>query len=206
MFDLLTKKTSLTEYLLLPYDGSRTELVNGEIIEMSEASPLHADIIDFLLMLLKAHVGKQGLSYSVRAGNIGIEIPQTDIENNVRDPDLMVCDRAQWRAMRQLTKAVFGAGNPPRLAVEVASSSNKRTDTKNKRKEYALARVTEYWIINPIDGYVLVMTLAGNEYQDVGRYEGDELISSKLFPALKIKAAALLDPDEDALDQERADG
>jgi len=201
MLNLLTKKTSLTEYLLLPYDGSRTELVNGEIIEMSEASPLHADIVDFLLILLKVHIGEQGLSYSVRAGNIGIEIPQIDIENNVRDPDLMVCDRAQWRGMRRLTKAVFGSGNPPRLAVEVASPSNKRTDTEDKRKEYALALVPEYWIINPVDGYVLVLELAGNDYQEIGRYEGNELISSKLFPSLKVTAAALLDPDEDELEQ-----
>ena len=36
----LTKTISFAEYLLLPYDGKRTEFVDGEIVEMAEASPL----------------------------------------------------------------------------------------------------------------------------------------------------------------------
>lgn len=196
MQKLLTKQTRLTEYLLLPYDGKRTELVDGEILDMAEASPLHADIIDFLLVLLKAHIAEQGLKYIARAGNIGIEIPRADTENNVRDPDLIVCDRAQWREMRQLTKAIFGAGNPPALAVEVASPGNTERDTVEKRQEYAMAQVPEYWIVNPVNGYVLVLALSGNEYQELGECRGNELISSDIFPSLKVSAAMLLEPDE----------
>ncbi len=44
MPDLLTKTTSLTEYLLLPYDGKRTESVNDQISTAAEARSLHADI------------------------------------------------------------------------------------------------------------------------------------------------------------------
>ena len=53
----------------------------------------------------------------------------------------------------------------------------------------------EYWIINPVDGYVLVAVLKDSEYQDVGEYRGSELISSPLFPSLKVAASTLLDPD-----------
>lgn len=198
MPELLTKATRLTEYLLLPYDGKRTEFVNGQIVTMAEASPLHADIIDFLVVLLKAHIAERKLDKIVRGGVIGIEIPRTDRDNNVRDPDVIVCDRDQWRAMRHLTKAIFCEGNPPALAIEVASPGNTARDTKDKRLEYALAQVPEYWIVNPVDGYVLTLAFdtENGTYREIGEYRGAELISSEMFPTLKVTASALLDPSE----------
>ncbi|MEM6351348.1 MAG: Uma2 family endonuclease [Cyanobacteria bacterium P01_D01_bin.14] len=184
---------TFSEYLLLPYDGRRTELVNGKIIEMSEASPLHVDIIDFLMELLKAHILAEGLDLVVRAGT-GIEIPRESGFNNARDPDLVVCQRQQWRAMRHLTKAVFLSGNAPSLAIEVVSPGNSTVDTVDKRQEYALAGVPEYWIVNPVDGYILVLLLDGDDYRELGEFRGDELIASKLLPRFSVSAEAALNP------------
>ncbi|MEL7053851.1 MAG: Uma2 family endonuclease, partial [Cyanobacteria bacterium J06588_5] len=158
MPELLTKTISFAEYLLLPYDRKKTEFVDGNIVDMAEASPLHVAIITFLQQLLIAHIKTQGLKLACYAGT-GIAIPRTDRENNVRDPDLVVCDQEQWRAMRHLTKAIFLEGNPPALAIEVASPGDTTRDTVDKRLEYAWAKVPEYWIINPVDGYVLVLIL-----------------------------------------------
>lgn len=196
MPELLTKSLSFAEYLLLPYDGKKTELVNGTIVEMSEASPLHVTIIAFLQLLLIEHIKTQGLSLACYAGT-GVEIPRSNRANNARDPDMVVCDREQWRAMRHLTKAIFLEGNPPSLAVEVASPGDTTRDTVDKRLEYALAKVPEYWIINPVNGYVLVLLFNGEteEYDELGEYRGSELITSALFPALEVSAEALLSPE-----------
>ena len=196
MATLLTnprRSLSLAEYLLLPYDGRKTEFVNGQIEKMAEASPLHVEIIALLTELIKAHIKAQGLSLVCYAG-VGIEIPRTDAPHNVRDPDLVVCDRAQWKAMRHLTKAIFLEGLPPALAIEVASPGDTGRDTVDKRLEYALARVPEYWIINPVDDYVLVLTLDGDAYTEIGEFRGDEAIISKLFPSFNVTADHLLDP------------
>ena len=197
MQELLTR-IRLTEYLLSPYDGKRTEFVNGTVLDMAEASPLHVFISAFIQQLLNAHIKAQGKSLFC-FGPAGIEIPRTDEENNVRSPDKVVCDRAQWREMKHLTKAVFAVGNPSALAIEVVSPGNIKRDTVEKRQEYALAEVPEYWIINPVDGYVLVLLLADGEYQGADKYRGTELISSRLFPKLEVSAATLLDPSEDDL-------
>jgi Uma2 family endonuclease len=196
MPDLLTKTISLAEYLLLPFDRKRTEFVDGNIVDMAEASPLHVAIITFLQQLLIEHIKTHGLKLACYAGT-GIEIPRLDRDSNVRDPDLVVCDQDQWRAMRHLTKAIFLKDNPPALAIEVASPGDTERDTVEKRLEYALAKVPEYWIVNPVDGYVLVLILdvdAGN-YSELGEYRGNELISSVLFPEFKVTAKSLLDPD-----------
>jgi Uma2 family endonuclease len=193
--DLLTKTTSLTQYLLLPYDSKRTEFVNGQIVNMAEASPLHVEIIKILQKLLDIHIEEIRAELATYSG-VGIEIPRTDRDNNVRDPDVVVCDRQQWKAMRHLTKAIFCEGNPPALAIEVASPGDTNRDTVDKRLEYGLAKVPEYWIINPVDGYVLLLTLdeATDSYSEIGEYRGDEFISSALFPNLKVTAATLLNP------------
>jgi Uma2 family endonuclease len=196
MPELLTKTISLAEYLLLPYDREKTEFVNGNIVDMAEASPLHVAIITFLQQLLIEHIKIHGLKLACYAGT-GIEIPRLDRDSNVRDPDLVVCDRDQWRAMRHLTKAIFLKDNPPAIAIEVASPGDTERDTVEKRLEYALAKVPEYWIVNPVDGYVLVLVLepeAGN-YSELGEYRGNELITSALFPEFKVTAESLLDPD-----------
>ncbi|EKU99418.1 hypothetical protein Lepto7375DRAFT_1459 [Leptolyngbya sp. PCC 7375] len=189
----LTKPIQFAEYLLLPYDGQRTELVDGKIITMTEASPLHIDIIDFLIDLIKAHIAKQSLDFVVRTG-VGVEIPRSVGPNNARDPDIVVCQRQQWKAMRDFTKAIFLADNPPALAVEVVSPGNQTVDTVDKRQEYALAGVPEYWIVNPIDGYVLVLTLNDDDYEEVGEYRGKEPIESRLLSKLMVTAEEILDP------------
>mgnify|MGYP001803640583 CR=1 FL=1 len=196
MPELLTKTISFAEYLLLPYDGKKTEFVNGQIVNMAEASPLHVLIIKLLQTLLDRHVEEIEAELETYAG-VGIEIPRTDRKNNVRDPDLVVCAHQQMRAMMHLTKAIFLEGNPPALAIEVASPGDTTRDTVDKRMEYAWAKVPEYWIINPVDGYVLVLTLDAdtNTYREVGEYRDAELISSTLFPQLKVSAEALLAPD-----------
>lgn len=110
---------------------------------------------------------------------------------------MVVCDRAQWKAMRHLTKAIFCAGNPPALAVEVASPGNTTRDTVDKRLEYALAKVPEYWVINPVDGYVLVLALnkETQTYKEIGEFRDTENVVSALYPKLEVTAAALLDPE-----------
>jgi Uma2 family endonuclease len=193
--ELLTKPTSLTEYLLFPYDGKKTEFVNGQVVNVAEASPLHVLIIKILQKLLDSRLEQIGAALEAYTG-VGIELPRVDRENNVRDPDLVVCGQKQWLAMLHLTKAIFVSGNPPALAVEVASPGNTKRDTVDKRLEYALANVPEYWIINPVDGYVLVLAFDPHTdaYSEIGEYRGTGLIKSLLFPTLEIAAVTLLDP------------
>jgi Uma2 family endonuclease len=192
--ELLTNTVSFAEYLLLPNDGRKTELVNGQIVEVTEPSTLHILIIRALTRLLDRHINKHDYPLECISGP-GVEIPRSGRKSDVRDPDLIVCSREQLCALRPLTKAMFLEGNPPALVVEVSSPGNETSDTVDKRLEYALAGIPEYWIINRMRGYVLVLSLDVNaEYSEVGEFRGVDLIKSLLFPRLEIAAEALLDP------------
>ena len=195
MPELLTKTISFAEYLLLPYDGKKTELVNGRIVPMSEPSTLHILIIRALTRLLDQHINTQGYALECISGP-GIEIPLAGRRSDARDPDLIICSREQLQALRPLTKAMFLEGNPPALVVEVSSPGNESSDTVDKRLEYASAKVPKYWIINPIRNYVLLLVLDTDTgtYREVGEYRGADLIYSALLPELRVTAQALLNP------------
>ena len=195
MPELLTKTISFAEYLLLPYDGKKTELVNGRIVPMSEPSTLHILIIRALTRLLDQHISAQGYALECISGP-GVEIPLAGRRSDAHDPDLIICSREQLQALRPLTKAMFLEGNPPALVVEVSSPGNESNDTVDKRLEYASAKVPEYWIINPIRNYVLLLALDTNTgaYREIGEYRGTDLIHSALLPELRVTAQALLNP------------
>lgn len=92
---------------------------------------------------------------------------------------------------------MFLEGHPPALVVEVSSPGNESNDTVDKRLEYALAQIPEYWIINRIRSYVLVLSLDDKTktYQEVGEFRGTDLVQSLLLPEMEVNAATLLDPD-----------
>lgn len=192
---LLTKTLSFAEYLLLPYDGKKTELVDGQIIEMTEPSSLHINIIRTVTRLLDRHILAEDYELECVSGP-GVEIPRSGRRSDARDPDIIVCQREQWRAMSALTKSIFLEGNQPDLVIEVSSPGNEASDTVDKRIEYALAKIPEYWIINPMRSYVLVLQLdaAVGTYKEVGEYRNSDRIESGLLPKLQVTANELLNP------------
>lgn len=182
------KKLTFEQYLLTPYDGRRTEFVDGEIIEVAPPTGRHLDIVEDLGDLLKAYLRQQELDWLVRSG-AEIKIPGRD---NSRNPDLLVCTKAQWQIVREQTKAEFLSGNPPLLTVEIVSPNNIKKDTQELVIEYAAAQVLEYWIVNPIDETVSVYALDGQVYTRKGKYVGNQKVESELLGDWQATAAEML--------------
>ena len=187
----LPKKLTFEQYLLLPYDGRKTEFVNGEIVEMTEPSPLHIDIIEIIGDALKAYFRQHDLDLVAKSGP-GIQIPQVGRPDNSRDPDLIVCTQQQWRDLANQTKALFLLNNPPPLAIEVVSPGTVKTDTHDKRADYADAKVAEYWVVNPVDGYVAVWVLDGRMYRLLGEFHGSQSVKSEQLPNWEMTAVEML--------------
>lgn len=187
------KKLTFEQYLLTPYDGRRTEFVNGEIVEVTEPSPLHIDIIENLTDLLKAYLRLHASDLVVKSGP-GVQIPQVGRPDNSRDPDLLICTKTQWQAMAGFTKALFLKGTPPLLTIEVVSPGTIKKDTQDNVGEYADAKVSEYWVVNPLPGYesVSVWVLDGRAYTLKGEFKGVQPVQSELLTRWKFTAAEML--------------
>lgn len=89
-----------------------------------------------------------------------------------RIPDLMVIFGGDRELMlEQKGYEIVRQGNPPALALEVASESTGDVDYTAKRRDYELFGIGEYWRFDPTGGdYHGGVALAGDRLVD-GRYE-----------------------------------
>ena len=63
-----------------------------------------------------------------------------------------------------------------------------------KRAEYALAGIAEYWIVNPLDETVVVLTLADDtNYREHGLFRRGTTVSSLLVPELMVNIDQVFD-------------
>jgi Uma2 family endonuclease len=102
-----------------------------------------------------------------------------------REPDLVYVRPERWR-------------NDPRypegadLAIEVVSEGeeDRRRDLVIKRQEYATAGIAEYWIVDPLEQRVTVLTLDGQAYLVHGVFAPGERATSVLLTGFEVDVAA----------------
>jgi Uma2 family endonuclease len=185
--DGLTRPTWATA-LLFPNDGEWSEgdylaLPSNRLVELSEGTlevlpmptKLHQAIVFFLVTALKAFLRPRGGGEVVMA-----PYPVRLWPDKFREPDV-VCVLAE-HADRCGEKFAEGAD----LVMEVVSDSDPSRDRRTKRDEYARARIPEYWIVDPQEGTVTVLTLDGERYRERGVYRSGEQASSSLLDGFDV--------------------
>ncbi|HAN72853.1 MAG TPA: Uma2 family endonuclease [Planktothrix sp. UBA8407] len=190
--ELTTKPLNLAEYLNYN-DGTDTryELVNGELIPMSLGTGKHGAIIKFLERTFDAEIERMGLSWTAIQSVLGIQSPRGGRWDTVRIPDVVILPLEQWREL-QNKEAVITLNQPvPLLIVEVVSESTKRTDYRAKKAEYSVLEISEYWIVDPLENKVTILTLV-DEWYDSLEFTGGAQIQSKTFPNLELTAEQIL--------------
>ena len=82
---------------------------------------------------------------------------------------------------------------PPELVVEVVSPGKENTnrDYRYKRSEYAARGIAEYWIIDPKQAQVIVLTLIDGLYEEAV-YRDEEPLVSRSFPGIDLTAKQVL--------------
>lgn len=153
-----------------PEDGSREELVRGEVITMPPPGFRHGEVALQIGFVLKSFLkGKQLGRVVIETGVRTEHHPDT-----VRGPDV-----SYW-SFKRLPRAQTIASYPQvpaDLCVEVRSPSNKRRDLLLKVTEYLKAGVRMVWIVDPKDQTVTV-------YRRPGR--GSRLGSEDVLDAVEV--------------------
>ena len=140
----LRRGTTAEELFLLADDGSRTELVKGEIVHMTPAGARHGAVTVRIGRLLDEYVEAHGLGVCCGAetGFILRRAPDT-----VRAPDAAVVVRSHIPATG-LPDGFWPCA--PDLAVEVASPPGDRpADVRIKLGEYFSAGTRLVWLVEP---------------------------------------------------------
>jgi Uma2 family endonuclease len=127
----------------MPDNGGRTELVRGELREMSPGSPWSSEVGILIAAALIGHVRPRRLGsvFGDEAGFILARNPDT-----VRAPDVAFvrADRLPPPAQREFFLALA-----PDLVVEVLSPTDRAHDVHDKIHEYLEAGVRLVWLVDP---------------------------------------------------------
>ncbi|NEP82120.1 MAG: Uma2 family endonuclease [Okeania sp. SIO3B3] len=184
----LSNKILTTEEYLNYNDGTDTryELLNGLLIEMPPESNLNSRIAAFLF----AHFLKI-LPFS-RICHKDAEIQVASIKASFRIPDLMILSEAGEEALLGSSRNTITLEMPtPLLVIEVVSPDNPARDYRYKRSEYAVRGIPEYWIVDPIQQEISVLTLNEGFYDNVV-FQGEQVIVSQVFPNVELTANQIL--------------
>jgi Uma2 family endonuclease len=163
-------------------DGTddRYELVNGILTEMPPESNLNVRIAFFLLTQFL------NLLPFTRLCHKDAELQVTSIKASFRIPDLMVLSEAGEAALAGSSRNTITLDMPaPLLVIEVVPPDDAARDYRFKRSEYAVRGVPEYWIVDPAQKQVLILTLVEGFY-DEAICKGDQPLASPTFPTLTL--------------------
>jgi Uma2 family endonuclease len=79
------------------------------------------------------------------------------------------------------------------LVIEVVSPDRPERDTEEKVRDYAEAGIPEYWIVNPLDETVTVLTLEEQAYALHGIFHRGQRAISKLLDGFGIEVDEIFD-------------
>jgi len=106
--------------------------------------------------------------------------------NRDRIPDISVINREQ--IIRRDISAIWESAI---IAVEIVSNESKTRDYRFKRSEYSVVGIPEYWIVDPTEQKVTVLTLVEGFYEQI-EYNQSKRIVSQMFPELGLTVEQVL--------------
>jgi Uma2 family endonuclease len=170
------------QYLkLTDHTNHQIEFADGVIEVLPMPTDKHQVISRFLLFALFAFV--QPLGGMVLYAPLRLQVR----EGKFREPDLLLVLSAD--DPRRQNAYWLGAD----LVVEIVSPDDPERDTKVKRVDYAEAGIPEYWIVNPEDESITVLTLGDDSYREHGVFRRGSAATSSLLQGFAVDIDAVLD-------------
>lgn len=170
------------EYLALPPDGERYELVEGVVVMSPSPVLRHQAVSGEVFFQLQAYL---------RANPVGFAFFEVDVHlgrgvggrDLVFRPDLVFVRRERFGV---LPDWVTGA---PDVVCEVVSPGYRRYDRETKRTEYERHGVAEYWLVDPERATIDLWRLDGGRYADVT--PAGDAYASAAIPGFVLDLAAV---------------
>ena len=171
-------KLTYEDYVKIPEDGRRHEIIDGRHIVNPAPRPRHQ------IILRKLNDALGTLQESGRAEVLFSPIDVHLTETDIVQPDLIAIAHKSRNLIGELK-----IEGPPELVVEVLSPSTQRLDRGAKRALYESAGVQEYWIVDAEEKTLAQHNLAGGRYTETIHSSGE--VVSTAFPEMSVDLAAI---------------
>ncbi len=160
------------------------ELVNGRLEVLPMPTWFHQLIVDFFVDVIKAYLKQNSQGGVV----LFAPLPTRLFPGTIREPDVLyvVPQNLPRKGHRYPEKLDF--------VVEVVSDGvdTRERDYEHKRVDYAKAGIAEYWIVDPVQRMITVLSLAGEQYETLGCFRENETARGKYFEKLCVEVSAVM--------------
>ena len=178
MIQLITAEDLLT----MPDDGSRYELVKGELRKMPPAGNIHGNRTMRLGWRLAQYVEMNDLGI-VFAAETGFKLSSNP--DTVRAPDIAFISKKRIAEVGAVEGFWPGA---PDLAIEVVSPGDTYTEVGEKVEEYLRAGAHAVWVVDPRRRTITVY-LSLSDITILS--ESDTLDGGNIIPGFRCKVAEI---------------
>lgn len=156
-------------------EGSRAELIDGQIYYMAPPIRTHQQLIHLFERTIGNYIQTNGGKCEVYPAPFAVYPDQDDL--NYLKPDIsIICDPSKLDE-----KGCHGA---PDWVIEIASESSRRTDYAINLFKYRSAGVREYWIVDPLKQRNTVYSF---EHDTMDEYSFEEEIPVGIYEGFCVK-------------------
>jgi Uma2 family endonuclease len=153
-------RLSADEYLALPDDGFKYQVINGVVVMSPSPTPRHQKILFEIAGQLRDYLKAQPVAHVV---------PDVDVRfapDLLYRPDFVVIRKERLARTGRRIEVV------PDLIVEIVSPGSESMDERTKRADYERFGVTEYWIVSGEERVTArVLRLEGGKYREASAAE-----------------------------------
>lgn len=176
-----TTKLTYQDYILLPEDGKRYEIVDGDLYMTPAPLTRHQVLVGCLLHLFMTYLEAHPIG-AVFCAPCDVVLSDVDVVQ----PDLLLVLNPGKASITE--KNVQGA---PDLIIEILSPSTAVRDRALKRKRYEYFGVHEYWLVDPAANTIEILSLKDTTFFQAGQGTAQTTVSSPLLPDLTLDLAKL---------------
>ena len=168
------------DYVKLPDDGKRYEIIDGELFVTAAPFTDHQYTVWALIILIDGwHRLGGGMPFSA-------PVDVVLANDTIVQPDLIWI--SEERIVELIGDQVRGI---PDLVIEVLSPSTARRDRNKKSEIYERFGAREYWLVDPRQKTVEIRSLSGGKFVPHAQGCGDVVLSSSLDARLTVQPSRL---------------
>ena len=175
-------KLTYADYVALPDDGLRHEIIDGEHYVTPAPTTRHQRISRNLLYLIQSYLEAHPIGEIFYA-----PLDALLSEFDIVVPDLLYLSRERARFLTE--KNLQG---PPNLVIEILSPSTRSRDERLKRDLYERVGVEEYWLVDPLRDVVLVCRCETQRFAPPMPYRRGDVLTTPLLPGLELSVDKVL--------------
>lgn len=155
-------------------EGTRAELIDGQIYYMAPPTRKHQDIAGTLYRKIADYIDTKGGPCKTYISPFAVFL--NDDDKNYVEPDVsVICSPNKLN-----DRGCVGA---PDWIIEIVSPGSRKTDYFTKLFKYRTAGVREYWIVDPIKNLILVYNF---DISDSEQYTFSDTIKASIYDDLYI--------------------